>query len=130
MKLKEPLSFAGRLYDAGESVKGKLPLDMIEALRKHNKLDEEQAETESEIVGSTDDGTGTGGDDGLIDLDKLPIIGDTILSPEDFAKLPAPDQKERLKALEIDPASNAENRVEQYEDWYYEQIDNADPDAQ
>ncbi|CAM3851085.1 MULTISPECIES: hypothetical protein [Paenibacillus] len=120
MKLKEPLNFAGRLYDAGESVKGKLPLDMIDALRKHNKLDEDQAETE--VLGQTDDG--------LSDPDKLPIMSDAILSPEDFAKLPAPDQKERLKALEIDPASNAENRVEQYEDWYYEQIDNTDPDVQ
>lgn len=33
MILKSPLNFAGRLYEAGENVKGQLPLDMIEQLK-------------------------------------------------------------------------------------------------
>lgn len=130
MKLREPLNFAGRLYDAGESVKGKLPLDMIEALRKNNKLDEDALDTETEVTDQTQVDINPDNNGEPTDPGNLPIIGDTIISPEDFTKLPAPDQKDRLKALEIDPASKAEDRLEQYETWYFEQVANADPDAQ
>ncbi|MBJ6362104.1 hypothetical protein ACFOQM_12460 [Paenibacillus sp. GCM10012307] len=37
---------------------------------------------------------------------------------EEFAKLAADKQKSLLKELEIDPASNAEERVLQYTDYY------------
>ncbi|MGG4346450.1 hypothetical protein ABEW68_33025 [Paenibacillus lautus] len=127
MKLKESLNFAGRLYDVGESVKGQLPLDMIEALRKNNKLDEEAVETDANEqthnINPDCDGESN-------DLGNLPIVGNTTLSPEDFKELSAPDQKDHLKALEIEPASKAEDRLEQYETWYFEQVANADPDAQ
>lgn len=126
MKLREPLNFAGRLYDAGESVKGQLPLDMIEALRKNNKLDEDTIEVETEVTDQTQDDFTAGSDD----PGNLPIVGDTILSPEEFKELSAPDQKDRLKALEIEPASKGEDRFEQYETWYFEQVANADPNAQ
>lgn len=122
MILREPLNFAGRLYAAGESVKGQLPLDMIEALRKNNKLDEATDETQDDF--------NPDGDGGSNDLGNLPVVGNTILSPEDFKELSAPDQKDRLKALEIEPASKAEDRLEQYETWYFEQVANAAPDAQ
>ncbi|GIO33119.1 hypothetical protein J2TS6_42600 [Paenibacillus albilobatus] len=112
MKLREPLNFAGRFYEAGESVKGQLPLDMIKALRENHKLDEEEAETPEVNLEENK-------------LDQLPIASDTIPSPEEFADLPAAGQKERLKALEIDPASKEEDRIEQYEDWYFEQVGNA-----
>lgn len=130
MKLKEPLNFAGRLYDAGESVKGQLPLDMIEALRKNNKLDEEAVEAETDTNEQTQDDINPGGGGRLDDLGNLPVVGNTILSPEDFKELSAPDQKDRLNALEIEPASKAEDRLEQYETWYFEQVANADPNAQ
>lgn len=122
MILREPLNFAGRLYAAGESVKGQLPLDMIEALRKYNKLDEATDETQNDF--------NPDGDGWSDDLGNLPVVGNTILSPESFKELSAPDQKDYLKALEIEPASKAEDRLEQYETWYFEQVANADPDAQ
>ncbi|KKO51968.1 hypothetical protein [Paenibacillus sp. DMB20] len=130
MKLREPLNFAGRLYDAGESVKGQLPLDMIEALRNNNKLDEGADETEAEAIDQTQGDINPDNNGGLADLGNLPIVGNTIISPEDFKELSAPDQKDRLKALEIEPASKAEDRLEQYETWYFEQVANADPNAQ
>ncbi|MGG4096199.1 hypothetical protein [Paenibacillus lautus] len=130
MKLREPLNFAGRLYDAGESVKGQLPLDMIEALRKNSKLDEVANDTEKVVTEQTQDDFNLDGGGGSNDLGNLPVVGNTILSLEDFKELSAPDQKDRLKALEIEPASKAEDRLEQYETWYFEQVANADPDAQ
>lgn len=39
-------------------------------------------------------------------------------TPEEFAKLKAEDQKERLVALKIDPAGKSEERIAQYEEWY------------
>ncbi|MEC0092495.1 hypothetical protein [Paenibacillus macquariensis] len=36
MILKNALNFGGRLYEAGENVKGELPLDMIEVLKEKN----------------------------------------------------------------------------------------------
>ncbi|MFB4326015.1 hypothetical protein RB298_27195 [Priestia sp. BR_2] len=130
MILREPLNFAGRLYAAGESVKGQLPLDMIDALRKNNKLDEVANDTEMEVTQQTQDDFNLYGGGGSNDLGNLPIVGNTILSPEDFKELSAPDQKDRLKALEIEPASKAEDRLEQYETWYFEQVANADPNSQ
>lgn len=130
MILKEPLNFAGRLYDAGESVKGQLPLDMIEALRKNNKLDEVAIDTETEVTEQTQDDFNLDGGGGSNYLGNLPVVANTILSPEDFKELFAPDQKDRLKALEIEPASKAEDRLEQYETWYFEQVANADPNDQ
>lgn len=122
MKLKEPLSFAGRLYEAGESVKGKLPLDMIEALRRNKKLEEDHDDSESE---SNEQNQGApDGNEGL------PIIGGTIISVSDFAEKTAPEQKDYLKALGIDPAGKVEDRVAQYEEWYLEQVGNAGPKEQ
>lgn len=112
MILKEPLNFAGRLFAAGESVKGRIPLDMIEILQKRGKLDEQ-----------------TSDDDDKSSLDVLPLNGGTILSPDDFAELRADDQKDHLKALKIDPASKAEDRFEQYEEWYFEQVDHANQET-
>lgn len=45
MKLKRPLNYAGRLFDAGEEVKGKLPLDFIQALEEKGGFeDQDEAE--------------------------------------------------------------------------------------
>lgn len=108
MRLKEPLNFAGRLYDAGESVKGKLPLDMIEALRRNQKLEEDPTDSETPNGGNDEAG--------------LPIAGGIVISVSDFAEKTAPEQKDYLKALQIDPAGKEEDRIAQYEEWYAEQV--------
>ncbi|MCM3129010.1 hypothetical protein ACFQ3J_08805 [Paenibacillus provencensis] len=56
MILKSPLNFAGRLYEAGENVKGQLPLDMIEQLKGKGLFkDSELSGTEQEGSESSQD---------------------------------------------------------------------------
>ena len=67
---------------------------------------------------------GPGGDNG----DKDPNAGggaDDVLSPEEFGKLTAPEQKAELELVGIEPASNAPDRLAQYKEWY-EQSDDAE----
>lgn len=42
MILKSPLNYAGRLYEVGESVRGQLPLDMIEQLKGKGLFKDEE----------------------------------------------------------------------------------------
>lgn len=64
-------------------------------------------------------GSGDGG--------QLPLVG-VPLSVEQFSELKADEQKARLKALEIDPAGKEEERIAQYEEWYADQVTDADND--
>lgn len=97
MKLTKPLNYGGRLWEVGETVTGKLPMDFIQELQKNGALDEESEEINQNVN----------------------IV---VLSVEDFEKLKADDQKERLKALAIDPAAKEEERIKQYEAWYADQV--------
>jgi hypothetical protein len=40
------------------------------------------------------------------------------LTPEEFGALKADEQKDELRALEIDPEANAADRLKQYVAWY------------
>lgn len=53
-------------------------------------------------------------------------VSDDPLTVEEFAALSAQDQKDELKSLEIEPASKAEERVEQYKVWYEQAITDSD----
>ena len=98
MIARKPVNFGGRLFMPGESVKGALPLDMIEQLQANgfigeaDEVDQPSVETE----GAEDEGD---------------------LSLEEFAALKADAQKERLAKLNIEPGSNADQRLEQYQAW-------------
>lgn len=46
----------------------------------------------------------------------------TFPSPESFAKLSAADQKEHLLLASLEPASKADERLEQYTSFYNEQV--------
>lgn len=47
MILKNPVNYGGRLFEPGENVRGKLPLDLIEVLQENGQLDPvDPAETE------------------------------------------------------------------------------------
>jgi hypothetical protein len=100
MILKDALNYGGRLYEAGTNVTGKLPLDLIEALKKNDKFQDSS-------------------DDFAADTLSGSI---RVLSPEEFSELPAPEQKTRLRVLEIEPASKEEDRIAQYEEWFDEQL--------
>lgn len=47
---------------------------------------------------------------------------ENILTVEGFRELKADDQKRHLKSLEIEPAGNEDGRIQQYEDWFTEQV--------
>lgn len=108
MILKEAVNFAGRLYAAGEDVKGKLPLDFLELLKEKGKLEDSEQPTTPKLpdrpLWLTEEGT------------VLPVSG--------FTDLPASDQKELLKSIEIDPAGKVDERIIQYEEWFVEQAGN------
>ncbi|MNO15514.1 hypothetical protein D3C76_51800 [compost metagenome] len=113
MILKEAVNYGGRLYGAGENVKGKLPLEFIELLNKNGKLLTDGSEQE--------------------EIEKRPLwltVEGKVISVEQFEDLKADDQKALLKALEIDPDNKGENRIVQYEDWFAEQVHAGDQDDQ
>lgn len=56
------------------------------------------------------------------DSDSTGPSRDLILSIEQFAELKADEQKDRLKGFGIDPAGKVEERIDQYEAWYNEQV--------
>lgn len=43
---------------------------------------------------------------------------DIALTPDEFAALKAPEQSKELEAVGIEPASNKEDRIAQYTEWY------------
>lgn len=55
--------------------------------------------------------------------DNLVNAEGVVLTVDEFSKLKAEEQKKILEGLVIDPASKAEERVEQYQTWYDEQVD-------
>lgn len=73
----------------------------------------------------------SGNDDPTGASNQLPLSGivGVVLTVEQFAELPAQEQKDRLKALEINPADRKEDRVAQYEDWYAQQLPAGDLDV-
>lgn len=64
-------------------------------------------------------------DDGGVDLPLSGLVG-LALTVEQFAELKADEQKAKLKALEIEPASKEEERIAQYEEWLSEQVNDDD----
>jgi len=63
----------------------------------------------------------------LVQLDALEGDGEflpdkpnkaDLISPEEFAKLQAPEQKAQLEVCNILPAGKSEDRVQQYSEWY------------
>lgn len=97
MKLNKPLNYGGRLWGVGERVTGRLPMDFIQELQKNGALDEDSEEINQDVS----------------------IV---VLSVEGFSELKADEQKERLKALAIDPAAKEEDRIGQYEEWFADQV--------
>lgn len=59
--LTEPLNYGGRLYIAGEDVRGKLPLDLIQQLQDGGYIEEQEAERDLATAGGEpDSGVGNG----------------------------------------------------------------------
>lgn len=105
MIVVNPVNFAGRLFMPGESVKGELPLDVIEQLKENGFLSDqpEEASTENE--------------------DSLEQDSPTV---EEFSKLKADEQKALLARLNIEPGPKEEQRVEQYKNWLAKREEGAD----
>ncbi|OME03376.1 hypothetical protein BSK54_07955 [Paenibacillus odorifer] len=54
--LKQPLNYGGRLYEIGENVRGKLPLDFIQELQESGHLEErEEEKLEDEVEALSED---------------------------------------------------------------------------
>jgi hypothetical protein len=54
--------------------------------------------------------------------DESPGNTVTFVTPENFAKLTAPEQKDTLKFVEIEAAASKEDRIAQYTEFYNEQV--------
>lgn len=72
MILKSPLNYGGRLYIAGENVKGKLPLEMLELLEEKGAFNSSFELSVQE--GSMDEPTNEGGD--VINTQTISTFGD------------------------------------------------------
>lgn len=96
MRVASPVNFAGRLFMPGESVKGELPLEMIEQLKENGFLTDHLDEAATQ-------------DDASLEQDYP--------TAEEFSKLKADEQKGVLARLNIEAGSRAQERVEQYESW-------------
>lgn len=59
--LTQPLNYGGRLYEVGEDVQGKLPLDVIQQLQEGGHI-EESEEVVNEQVDENDPPNGDGTD--------------------------------------------------------------------
>ncbi|MDQ0114363.1 hypothetical protein [Paenibacillus harenae] len=46
------------------------------------------------------------------------LTSDDPLTPDEFSKLKADEQKVELLALSIEPAGNSEDRLKQYSEWF------------
>lgn len=79
----------------GESVKGHLPQDMIALLRENGYIEETQH----------DDGESN-------DPEANPVK-----TVEEFSNMRAAEQKALLQQLGMEPASNEEQRLQQYQEW-------------
>ncbi|AIW41792.1 hypothetical protein MHB54_04280 [Paenibacillus sp. FSL M7-0802] len=97
MILKKPLNYGGRLWEAGETVTGQLPIDLILELQESGAIDKNESPAQ-EAAGLTD----------------------TTVSAADFAALGPNEQKARLESLGLTASSNKEGRQEQYEKWLAE----------
>lgn len=98
MRVASPVNFAGRLFMPGESVKGELPLDMIEQLKENGFLEEAVSQDDEPDNPTADE----------------------------FSKLKADEQKAILARLNIEAGHKAEQRVEQYESWLTGQEEGTD----
>jgi hypothetical protein len=99
-----PVNYGGRLFMPGESVEGHIPMEMIEQLQANGMVGEGEPT-------DLDDAKQTAEPDDNKQLDPT-----LILTVEDFRKLGAQEQKEQLEALNIEPASKTEGRIQQYTD--------------
>lgn len=96
MILNKPLNYGGRLWEAGETVTGQLPVDLILQLQENGVIDKDESLAQ-EAAG------------------VAPAV-----SAADFAALGADEQKTRLESLGLSASSNKEGRQEQYEKWLAE----------
>ncbi|UED76092.1 hypothetical protein [Brevibacillus sp. DP1.3A] len=116
MIVVNPVNFAGRLFMPGESVKGELPLDVIEQLKENGFLTDQPEEVSTENEDSIEQDSPTAKDVPELDYPTA----------EDFSKLKADEQKALLARLNIEPGPKEENRVEQYKIWLAKREEGAD----
>jgi len=102
MILKTPVNYGGRLYQPGENVAGKLPLDYLELLRNNGHLDEgEKTPSSEQVVGTTN---------AEFSLDAA--VGEVVKYIEELNDLEELDQLYQLEKEKQRPRSNVLKAIE------------------
>lgn len=104
----------------GESVKGHIPLELIEQLLDNGMIGEEESDTSEQETPKVE-----GDYTSKLPPNLSPVnVGDTPAhypTLEEFKTMLAPAQKALLESLEIEPGSRLEDRYEQYVEWVAKQ---------
>lgn len=101
MILKSPVNYGGRLYEAGENVRGKLPPDYLDLLRANEHILEANEEPKDDVEQDSTGQVATG--------DSLPELIKHIEASEDMEELDRLHAQEKSRSR---PRSGALKAIE------------------